>query len=88
MSPYVIAILASVSLLSAQQAPSTAHPHDPAKQFKKLDKDGDGRLSLVEFQAKGKDPAKREKRFHKLDANQDNYLSIEEFSAARVTPAK
>ena len=88
MSPYVTVILASISSLFAQQAPAAAHPHDPARQFKKLDKDGDGRLSLAEFQAKGKDPAKREKRFHKRDANQDNYLALEEFCVAKPSPAK
>ena len=88
MSPYVTDILASISFLFAQQALAAAHPHDPASQFKKLDKDGDGRLSLAEFQAKGKDPAKREKRFHKRDANQDNYLSLEEFCVAKPSPAK
>jgi len=88
MSPYVTVILARISFLFAQQAPAAAHSHDPARQFKKLDKDGDGRLSLAEFQAKGKDPAKREKRFHKLDANQDNYLSLEDFCVAKTSPAK
>ena len=88
MSRYAIAFLAAVSLLSAQQAVPTATPRNPAKRFHKLDKDADGRLSLSEFSAHGKNAAHRQKRFHKLDTNGDNFLSLDEFAAGRTTPAK
>lgn len=88
MSKYVITFLAAAALSSAQQVAPTAPQHDPAKRFHKLDKNGDGRLSLSEFSAHGKNAAHREKRFHKLDANNDNFLSLDEFAAGRTTPAK
>ena len=56
-------------------------PRDPKKAFARLDADADGKISLDEFKAHGKNAAKREKRFQKLDANHDGYLSMEEFAA-------
>lgn len=79
------AVLASAFVLSAQQAPAPAALAG-SKRFHKLDKNGDGRLSLDEFKAVGKNPAHREKRFRRLDANHDGFLSPEEF-AAGVRPA-
>ncbi len=87
MSKYVIAFLAAVTLLPAQQTTATAVQRDPAKRFHKLDKDGDGRLSLSEFSAHGKNAAHRQKRFRKLDTNSDSFLSLTEFSAGKTTPA-
>lgn len=82
----LLAVFAGVTVLSAQQTPAATAAPVPAKRFHKLDKDADGRLSLEEFKANGKDPAKREKRFRKLDANHDGYLSADEFAAG--APAK
>ncbi len=67
---------------------------DPEKVFKKLDANGDGKISKEEFakmmemrgKAKGKgkagagkDKEMLEKLFDKLDADNDGYLSMEEF---------
>jgi hypothetical protein len=80
MKRILFAIFAGVSILSAYQVNPPAPPV-ASKRFHKLDKDGDGRLSLDEFKAVGKDSARRERRFRKLDANHDGYLSPDEFAA-------
>jgi hypothetical protein len=58
---------------------------DPEAQFKKMDKDSDGKLSLEEFKGKrqGDKATKAEERFKKLDKNSDNSLSLEEFKAGQ-----
>jgi len=68
-------------------------------QFKKLDTNGDGKISKEEFLASKhaqKDPAKAEAQFKKLDKDGDGFLTLEEFSArgghkkadaAEATPA-
>lgn len=57
---------------------------DPAEVFKKLDANGDGKVSLEEFKAGPagkKDPAKAEEIFKKKDKDNDGSLTLEEFSA-------
>lgn len=56
---------------------------DPEAAFKKLDKNGDGKVSKEEFTAKAKDAAKADKAFAKLDKNGDGFLTLEEFKGAK-----
>ncbi len=65
----------SVSAVFAQDKKS------PEEQFKKLDKDGDSKLTLEEFVGKKKDEAKTkaEEIFKKKDKDSDGKLTLEEF---------
>jgi len=69
----------------AAPAAADAKPkRDPAEVFKKLDANGDGKVSLEEFKAGPagkKDPAKAEEIFKKKDKDGDGFLTLEEFSA-------
>jgi len=53
----------------------------PEEQFKKMDKNGDGKLSLDEFKGKrqGDKATKAEETFKKKDKDNDGSLSLEEF---------
>jgi hypothetical protein len=72
----------------AADAPKPAEPAKekkpqpfPEERFKKMDKDGNGSLSVEEFRGKKEAEAAAE-AFKKLDANGDGAVSLEEFSAA------
>jgi Ca2+-binding EF-hand superfamily protein len=60
----------------------------PGGFFAKDDADKDGKLSLVEFKATCKDPAKGEAKFTAADADKDGFLTPAELKAARPAPAK
>ncbi|MGB8169491.1 MAG: EF-hand domain-containing protein [Chthoniobacteraceae bacterium] len=70
----------------AKPAAEGAKPKpDPEKMFKKLDTNGDGKVSSEEFMASPgakKDAAKAEASFAKKDKDGDKSLTLEEFSAA------
>lgn len=51
-----------------------------AERFKKLDTDGDGRISRAEAQA----APRLASRFDELDANKDGFLTPDELKAARA----
>jgi Ca2+-binding EF-hand superfamily protein len=74
-------------LIAAAIAASPAIAADGAAleaQFKKLDTNSDGTLSLDEYKAgpEGvKDLAKAEAKFKKLDTNSDGVLSLDEYKA-------
>ncbi len=77
---------------AAPAAGDAAKPkRDPAEVFKKLDANGDGKISLDEFKAGPagkKDPAKAEEIFKKKDKDGDGFLTLEEFSAHGEKKAK
>ena len=69
---------------AAPEATPAKPKKDPAEVFKKLDTNGDGKISLEEFKASKhaqKDPEKAEAQFKKLDKDGDGFLTLEEFSA-------
>ena len=74
----VLAIMSS-NPCHAGDAPKKAP--NTEKKFEKLDADKNGSLSLEEFKARAKDPAKAEKKFTKLDSDKNGSLSLSEFSA-------
>ena len=70
--------------LPAPAAEAKVH-HTPEENFKAIDKNNDGGISLDEFKASPrglKDPAKADEHFKKLDSNSDGKVTIEEFKAA------
>lgn len=77
-----------------EAAPGAAKPErdkkaDPETRFKKLDTNGDGKISADEWNAgpkAKKDPAKATEFFGKKDKDGDKSLSLEEYSAE--TPKK
>lgn len=72
----VLAALLCAPLLAADNAKLEEY-------FKKLDANGDGKLSLAEFKGKaeGDRAAKMEERFKKMDKNSDGSVTLEEFIA-------
>ncbi len=77
MSAVVLAGL-SIPILAADKEGEKA---DPEAQFKKMDKDSDGKVTLEEFVGKkdGEKADKAKAAFAKLDKNSDGSLTLEEF---------
>lgn len=82
------ASLTLAALLGAVTSPSVLAA-SVAPDFSKYDANGDGKISLEEYRAKGGD----EQNFRSIDVNGDKLVSHDEFakqgtpSAARATPA-
>ncbi|MEK0445015.1 MAG: hypothetical protein RLZZ399_336 [Verrucomicrobiota bacterium] len=81
-------IVTAIAALLALSAPLTfakekgeKPKHSPEESFKKLDTNGDGKVSVDEFTAKAKDAEKAKEKFKTLDADGDGSLTLEEFSA-------
>lgn len=72
-----LAFALSAGLVSADEKPKRS----PEEQFKRRDKDADGKLSLAEFvgKATGEKATKAETQFKKKDKNSDGFVSLEEF---------
>jgi hypothetical protein len=77
--------LLACPLCAAEKAAKGGKAKGPKQAFTQLDADKSGAISLEEFKASAKNPAKADKRFAALDKNADGNLSTEEFSAK---PAK
>jgi calcium-binding protein CML len=75
----------------AQQAGGKGKPPDPKALFKRIDTNGDGKLSREEFRAfieshsgtKTHSPETIDRVFNRLDTNGDGFLSFEEFVKLR-----
>ena len=81
-----ILLLAAVSFGVAGVVSAADKPKDKpdaAARFKKIDKDGNGKVSLEEFVGKkeGDKKTAAEKAFGKKDKDGDGSLTLEEFSA-------
>ena len=62
-------------------APVTqAREDEPATLFKRLDADGDGKISLKEYQDAAKNRTAAEERFVAVDDNKDGQLSMDEWT--------
>lgn len=83
----IIKYLLTLSLLSsaafAQEGQPAAEKPKPnfEAMFKKLDANGDGKISLEEFTGK-RDPAKAKAAFEKKDKNKDGFITMDEFVPA------
>ncbi len=82
-----LALAVVCGLVSPLAAADEKPKPDAEAIFKKLDKDGNGSLSLEEFKGK-RDAAKAESAFKKLDKDNSGSISLEEFKAARAPKTK
>ena len=99
MRKLIVGLVTASLLLGVGVSPSFAAKKSkgtkgPDAVFKKMDTNGDGKVSFAEFKAfhekgkKGKGKGKKgktknlEKAFAKLDKNKDGLLSLDEFKAA------
>jgi Ca2+-binding EF-hand superfamily protein len=75
--------LACVSFGAAATQAADAPKKDPEEVFKKLDKDGDGKLTLAEFVGKkeGDKLTAAEAQFKAKDKDSDGFLTLDEFKA-------
>ena len=73
---------AADSTTTAPAAAPAKKGGDPEAMFKKLDTNGDGKLTLDEWMASKrsqKDPEKAKEQFQKKDKGNKGYLTLEEF---------
>ena len=84
----LVLALFAFSLTNAQEKKKP----NAEKKFKKIDKNDDGRISLVEFKNKKAkkevSEAKKEKRFAKIDADSNGFISLEEFKKSKKRKKK
>jgi Ca2+-binding EF-hand superfamily protein len=77
----IVACGLAVPALAADDKPK--EKPSPEETFKRLDKNGDGKLSLEEFKGKrqGEKATKAEETFKKKDKDSDGFLTLDEYKA-------
>ena len=84
--------LACGLLLALAFSPLISADERTEQMLKKVDTDGDGKLSLEEFKARGGQPERAEKMFKRLDKNGDGFINADELQerqpASRKNAAK
>jgi hypothetical protein len=87
-----VVLAAATGVADSPPEKSKSRAANPAAVFKRIDTNGDGKLSKEEFKSfidnatKGKIKAKPElieKLFNRLDSDGDGYLSLDEFKKLR-----
>ncbi len=86
MSKCIACLLAAFALLLGTvtaKAVKAADKPTAEERFKKLDKDGDGKLTMEEYKGKktGEKAEAAEKDFKARDKDNDGFLTLDEFSA-------
>jgi Ca2+-binding EF-hand superfamily protein len=83
--------------LAQTPAPADREHTERTLRFKQIDKNNDGKLTVLEFQTRPSNAtpaatidaatmASRAERFKQLDKNADGFLDFEEFKATETTP--
>jgi Ca2+-binding EF-hand superfamily protein len=86
----ILTVLA-LSVAFATAADEAKPKRDPAETIKKLDKNGDGKVSAEEWKAipsAKTDPAKNAESFKKLDKNADGFITLEEMAVVGGSKGK
>lgn len=78
-----LAIALGLSFSSSFAADKPKGERDPEAMFKRLDKNGDGKLTETEFLGKrtGEEAEKAKAQFKRLDKNSDGAVTLEEYKA-------
>ncbi|HEY8954993.1 hypothetical protein [Chitinophaga sp.] len=86
MKHFLVAGLLMTTLVSVKTYAQQPQQHDREGFFKKIDTDGDGKLSKAEVDAAAKDNkrlSKLSENFTAIDTNKDTYLDKDELKAYR-----
>lgn len=77
----ILTTVAACIAFGVASAQAAVPKKDPDETFKKLDKDGDGKLSMAEFVGKKKDDklAAAEAKFKAQDKDNDGFLTLDEY---------
>ncbi|HEY5311820.1 MAG TPA: EF-hand domain-containing protein [Pirellulales bacterium] len=85
MRHLVLGLFAAIAIIGFAAPAVAAEQKSPEERFKKMDANGDGKLSVDEFVGKktGENADKAKARFAKLDKDSDGSLTLAEFEAGQ-----